>query len=84
MLTTDQQQRIARKCTTALGQAIDSLPRLLEDSEPEAAAEIVADLIKSCLGQTLPEPDPAASLAEMVKLARQEAETAYENPTQDQ
>lgn len=74
MLNADQQQRIARKCTSALSRAIDSLPKLLEDADAEAAAEVVADLIKSCLSQTLPEPDPGASLAEIVRMARLKAE----------
>jgi hypothetical protein len=63
--------RIARKCAAVLSRAIDSLPNLLKESEPEAAAAIVADLIKSYMGRPLPEPDPYAPLAEVIRIARQ-------------
>jgi hypothetical protein len=64
--------RLARKCATALNKAIDALPDLLDKAEPEAAAAIVADLIKSYLARPIPEPDPGAALADVIRLAHQE------------
>lgn len=73
MLNATQQTRLARKCTNALAAAVDSLPKLLDDAEPEAAATIVADLVKALVTRPLPEPDPALALNEMIRLARERA-----------
>jgi hypothetical protein len=69
MLTPDQSTRIARKCASALGRSIDALPQLLADSEPEKAAAIVADLVKTLITSPVPEPDPAAALNEVIRIA---------------
>ena len=74
MLDQSQSNRVARKCSTALVRAIDAFPELLAQSEPEAAAAIVADLIKTQLNRPLPEPDPAAQLAAVIEAAAQATE----------
>jgi hypothetical protein len=64
MLTKAQQERIARRCTKTLVEAIDTLPKRLAESEPEAAAAIVADLIKA--GIILSAPDDEESLFDLL------------------
>jgi len=79
MLSTAQHERIARKCTAALSQAIDSLPKLLSTTDSEAAAVIVAGLIKAYIAGPMPESDPGAALAEAIRTAREEEEAATES-----
>ena len=69
MLNQSQQARIARRFTSVLLQAIDAFPELLARSEPEAAASIVADLMKTQLTRppAEPEEDPALTLAALVR-----------------
>jgi hypothetical protein len=78
MLNSAQQNHIARTCTNALSSAIGSFGKLLEESDSEAAAAIVADLIKACMGLTPPEPNPADALAKIIQLAHQEAGAAQQ------
>ena len=66
------QARIDRKCAAAILQAIDSFPRLLDECEAEAAAAIVADLIKAQVNRPIPEPDPATALADIIRLSQKE------------
>lgn len=64
MLSKTQQERVARRCTSVVIQVIDALPDLLSKSEPEAAAAIVADLIKA--GIALPTADESMTLDDFV------------------
>lgn len=64
MLSKTQQERVARRCTSVVIQVIDALPDLLSKSEPEAAAAIVADLIKA--GIALPTADESMTLDDLV------------------
>ena len=84
MLNEAQHDRIARTCAAALSQAIDALPTLLEESEPEAAAAIVADLIKAYMGRPIPEPDPYAPLAEVINRCRAEVAAMPDQQEEDQ
>lgn len=68
MLTPDELERVDRKCAAVILRAIASFPELLDECEAEAAAAIVADLIKSQVNRSVPEPDP---LNDIIKLARQ-------------
>jgi RNA polymerase-interacting CarD/CdnL/TRCF family regulator len=61
MLTETQQTRIARRCTEAVIKAVDAFPAYLANSEPEQAAAIVADLIKSDTNRPSP-VEPKESL----------------------
>jgi hypothetical protein len=72
MLTTPQNDRIARKCAAVLTKTIDAFPDLLAQVEPEVAAAIVADLLKALLVRPLPEPSPGAALADVIRLAAAE------------
>ena len=63
-------QKIDRKSAQVILKTIGYFPELLARSEPEAAAKIVADLIKSLMNRPLPEPDPGAELAEVIARAR--------------
>jgi hypothetical protein len=54
MLSETQQTRIARRCTEAIVKAIDAFPGYLAASEPEQAAAIVADVIKSEMSRPAP------------------------------
>lgn len=74
MLNTTQYTRLGRKCANALAAAVDSLPGLLDQAEPEAAAAIVADLVKALVARPLPEPDPMEALNKVIRLARENAE----------
>lgn len=74
MLTRTQQTRLAKECASVLTSAVESLPDLLKRSEPEAAAQIVAGLLKAVLTQPLPEPDPAAELKKIIRRTYREAE----------
>ena len=69
MLTQSQQDRLDRKCVTVLAQAIDAFPTLLADSEPDKAAALVADLIKTQITRPVAEADPAAELARIIQVA---------------
>ena len=69
MQTQTQQEKLNRKCAAVLSRAVDALPALLAQAEPEAAAAIVADLIKTQLNRPVPEPDPAAEIARVIELA---------------
>lgn len=62
--------KIDQKSAQVILKAITSFPQLLARSEPEAAAKIVADLIKSLMNRPLPEPDPGAELAAVIARAR--------------
>ena len=70
MLNPSQQEKLNRKCAAVLIQAVDAFPVMLAQSEPEAAAAIVADLIKAQINRPTPEPDPGAELARIIELAR--------------
>ena len=72
MLDQSLSQKIDRKSAQVLLKALDYFPELLAAAEPEAAAKIVADLVKSLVTRPLPEPDPGAELAEVIRRARQE------------
>ena len=78
MSAANQHRRIARKCAAALEQAIDRLPDLLNESEPEQAAAIVADLIKACLARPMPEEEPGAELRRIVAFARRQTERRHQ------
>ena len=75
MLTQSQQERIARRCATAILRSVDAFPELLARSEPEAAAAIVADLIKAQLNRPAAELDPADQLAAVIQAATTIAES---------
>jgi hypothetical protein len=74
MLNPSQQQKIARKCAAALCVAIDAFPKLLASSEVEAAAAIVADLIKTQLQAPTVAEDPMESLGEIMRRAHAETD----------
>lgn len=57
MLSGSQMQRITKKATTAILAAIDAFPTYLSRAEPESAASIVADLIKTQLTAPIPKVD---------------------------
>lgn len=81
MLSANQHRRIARSCANAVATAIDTLPKLLAQTEAEVAAAIVADLAKACMGTVAPEADPGAELAAVIhrcrkKVDKEHAETA--------
>ena len=80
MLTVTQHARVARKCTQALTAAIEALPDFLADTDSEAAAKIVADLIKSYISGPAPESDPASALAEIMRIAGEVAEEKDDKP----
>jgi hypothetical protein len=65
MLTETQQTRIARRCTEAVIKAVDAFPAYLASSEPEQAAAIVADLIKSEANRPTP-VEPEESLEKIL------------------
>ena len=69
MLTPIQQSRLDRRCAAAAAKAIDAFPDLLAQCEAEAAAAIVADLIKAHLARPVPEPNAADALAAIVQMA---------------
>ena len=79
MLSLAQHERLARKCTTTFARAIDSLPGLLENIDQEAAARIIADLIKIYVAGPFPEPDPGAALSEVIRAARAETDAEQAN-----
>lgn len=70
MFTKSQSDRIARRCTTAIVDAIDAFPALLAQCEPESAAQIIADLIKVQLNRPQPEEDPSSALCELIRLGQ--------------
>ena len=69
MLTPIQQSRLDRKCAAAAAKAIDAFDNLLAQCEPEAAATIVADLIKAHFARPVPELNPADALAAIINRA---------------
>ena len=74
MFTVAQHERISRKCYNALTKAVESLPELLSQSDPDRAAAIVADLIKAFLASPIAETDPGAALAEVVRCCKEHLE----------
>ncbi len=74
MFTESQSKRIARHATAALIKAIDALPGLIEDAEPDRAAAVVADVVKTQLARPEPQPDPTLALQAVVRAAMSHAE----------
>ncbi len=79
MLTKAQQDRIARRCTTAAVKPIDSFHGLLVESDPDEAAAVVAQIMVCLLqrSQAPVEPEPTLTLADIVAhLAVRDAQRA--------
>ena len=74
MFNETQTHRIAHRATIALVKVIDAFPALIAKSEPEEAAAVVADIIKTQLTRPLPEHDPGEALATAIRLAYAPAE----------
>lgn len=74
MLTQSQHDRVARQCFNTLTRAIQSLPELLKDADPDKAAAIVADLMKAYLASPMADPEPGAALAEVLRRCAQDEE----------
>ena len=70
MFTKSQSDRIARRCTAAIVDAIDAFPAFLAQCEPESAAQIIADIIKAQLNRPEPENDSSAALCELIRLGQ--------------
>jgi|GEM_PF-2745605 len=70
------QQRLAARAARALTSAFDALDCLLARCDPEAAAAIVADLLKAQMARPVPEPDPMVTLAGVVETVRRGVEAA--------
>ena len=69
MLVQSQQTQLTRRCARLIAKLADALPDLLARCEPEAAAGIIVDLVKTHLSLPEPQLDPAAALAEIVNRA---------------
>ena len=67
MLSLSQHRRIAKACADAVTTAIQTLPKLLDASDAEIAAAIVADLAKACMGASAPEPAKKVLLERVTK-----------------
>jgi hypothetical protein len=67
------QERIDHKCAAVILRAIASFPKLLDECEAEAAAAIVADLIKSQVNRPVA-PEPTESLGDIITRAYQQAD----------
>jgi hypothetical protein len=78
------EHRLPGKCAKALIAAFDSLTGLLARCDPEAAATIVADLVKAQMNRPVPEPDPMAALNHIIDRAGREAETMHGEQEQAQ
>ena len=76
MLNDKQLSRIARLSTTVLAQAIAAFPDLLARSDEEAAAAIVADLIKTQLVKPAPKPDSSQELEQIIQACTQNSNSS--------
>jgi hypothetical protein len=70
-------QRIASKCRKALEKAIDSFDDFLKEADPDAAAAIIAGLIRSQLELQAANEDPGEALAEVIKKCYREEDDEY-------
>ena len=66
MPTPTQHSRLDRKAALAAVKAFDAFPNLLAECEAEAAARIVADLIKAHFARPVPEHDSEAALIDVI------------------
>jgi hypothetical protein len=67
MFTDSQNRCIARKVVSAITKALDAWPALLDAADADAAAEIVAGIIKAQLARPVPPTDPQAALDSIIQ-----------------
>lgn len=73
-------QKLDQKSAQVILKAIGSFPQFLARSEPEAAAKIVADLIKTLMARPVEEEDPGDELARVVEECRARVEARESKP----
>ena len=67
MFDQTQTRTLSRKFSNAIAKALDAFPAYLAEAEPDAAAEIIAGIIKTQLAHPAPQPEPADALAQVMR-----------------